>query len=368
MLVVVAAVTAAPARAQVDQSPGSGPTAIASGARIVVVGAEPSPALLQRRIADLLGGPAANVEIQAADAFVPQALFELGTAEDPRLSAWVVITEAAVQVRVAGAGRDRFVFRDLAAAPPLSELDLERAGQTLKVALFAVAEGGPAVLTRARAETALGLSPPRVAQATDTVAASAAPAPPRAVSPHDESDSEPNAWGLAAFFQGTYAGSHIPRGPGLLTSYTFQALEVRPAVWASVYYGLPQDLGDAALLISLSVWRIGLRGGAALEVGPNTQVGVGFGVDKIETLAATIQDRSFVNLGADRLHFWVPFWRMFARVGPIDIGGVRASASLFVELTPWPPPDRIGGGGGRQLVLYHEPWISPGAALEVWFR
>jgi hypothetical protein len=51
-----------------------------------------------------------------------------------------------------------------------------RAGQTLKVALRAVAEGGPAVLTRARAETALGISPP-VAQATDTVAASAAPKP-----------------------------------------------------------------------------------------------------------------------------------------------------------------------------------------------
>ena len=225
------------------------------------------------------------------------------------------------------------------------------------------------MLTRSRAETALGISPPPVAQATDTVAASAAPAPPRAAPPDDdESDPQPNAWGLAAFFQASYTGSHIPRGPGLLTSYTFQSLQVRPAVWASVYYGLPQDLGDAALLVSLSVWRIGLRGGAALEAGPNTQVGVGFGVDKIETLAATIQDSSFVNLGADRLHFWVPFWRMFARVGPIDIGGVRASASLFVELTPWPPPDRIGGGGGRQLVLYHEPWISPGAALEFWFR
>src|SRR4029077_4258676 len=90
---------------------------------VVLIGPEQPSALLRERFEDLLGRTEPGVEVVRGPSFRPEELFRIDGDGAGRLCAWVVIEDTTVRARVAGAGRDRFVFRDLAVALPLSELD-----------------------------------------------------------------------------------------------------------------------------------------------------------------------------------------------------------------------------------------------------
>jgi hypothetical protein len=296
----------------------------------------------------------------------------------------VVIGDAAVQIRVVGPKRDRFVFRDLAASPPLSPLDLERVRQTLRLALRAVAHGppsGPTVLTRADARATLGLvDKPRPPAAT-TIAPPVPPAPPprpalppppppkpavsRELPPEDEI-----GWALGASFEVTHVGSDsMPKGPGLFTSLALNTVPGRPAWWASLFYGLPQDFEFMGpLFASQTASRIGFRSGAAIEPVRRLQLGFGIGWDRVDVLVSSEADQ-MLFVGSARKTLWMRMARLSARLGPFSVAGVGVGVSAFVDVTDQEPRlVALAFTNTTAVVRFSESWVRPGAALEVWFR
>jgi hypothetical protein len=129
-------------------------------ATVVIVAADATTSeWVAGRVQDLLADLLSGAQIEFAERFSPGDLFLADEPERPRAKAWVSIVGPVAQVRVANAKRERFVFRDLVVSQPLTEIDRERIGQTLKAALLTVAEEGAPTLDRGKAEAALRIPP-----------------------------------------------------------------------------------------------------------------------------------------------------------------------------------------------------------------
>jgi hypothetical protein len=292
--------------------------------RVVLVGAPADVAEIERHLLGLLD-EAAGAEIVRATTFHPEDVFRLdgdAVAGAGRPGGWVVVAGPVASVRAAAGGRDRFVFRHLTVAVPMSELDRERIGQTLKAALATVIEGGPGALGRRDAEELAGVAPPLPAEPEPT-----APPPEAALrAPAASSPPPARPWGLGVVYEVEYTRAALLHGPGLIGSYDFGIGRLRADAWLMVRYDIPDEVGD-------DIAAVDLHGGSArlgmgLELSPHVHVGAALGAD---VLKGSLAQPSFA----------LPYeftWRtplvarLYARVGSFTVGRGALSAVALVEV------------------------------------
>jgi hypothetical protein len=310
-LVLVTAARAGLAAAATDPDPR------ARTPHVVLVAPAEALAPLMERVMDLLGDMSPAVEVERGAAFHPEELFWTDRVDALRPTVWVVVDGSYVRVRAAGAGRQRFVFRDIAVSVPLTEIDRERVGQTSKAALTAVIDGDAAALERD--------------DAVDASAAAASPAPPAARAPTPVVEREmPIALGLGALYelQTVGYGYGWRHGPGIVVAAEYRPLPLRPGLWLLAQYDLPSTVDSGGARFSVS--DLSLRAGASVAPLPWLRVDIGGGADLVRTRAlASSPPVSFVspeNLMLGVLHFGV-------RLGPKRLGGVALSIAAHVERT-----------------------------------
>jgi hypothetical protein len=151
--------------------------------RIVLVGPPGAVEAISVRVPELVGDLAPHgLDIERVQELRSEQILEVDRPGAHRLTAWVIVDGRVARVRAATAGRERIVSRDVGASIPLTELDAERVGQTLKVALVTVAEGGAGALPPAGAiaATAIAAPPAALRPALTEAPAATAVAEPRA--------------------------------------------------------------------------------------------------------------------------------------------------------------------------------------------
>jgi hypothetical protein len=308
---VLVTVCAGPAAAATDPDPR------ARTPHVVLVAPAEALAPLMERVMDLLGDMSPAVEVERGAAFHPEELFWTDRVDALRPTVWVVVDGSYVRVRAAGAGRQRFVFRDIAVSVPLTEIDRERVGQTSKAALTAVIDGDAAALERD--------------DAVDASAAAASPAPPAARAPTPVVEREmPIALGLGALYelQTVGYGYGWRHGPGIVLTAEHRRLPLRPGLWLLAQYDLPSTVESGGARFSVS--DLSLRAGASVAPLPWLRVDMGGGADLIRTRAlASSEPVSFVSpedLTLAVLHVGV-------RLGPKRLGGLALSFAAHVERT-----------------------------------
>jgi len=330
-------------------APAIAPAADAPATRevvLVVVGADGSPDDLAGRLQDILTSPPLpedrRVRIARSD-FVPSDLFDLSRLDANQPLAWVVLDGPMVHIRVAGAGRAQFVFRDITISRPMTELDRERVGQTLRAAIAVVIEGRPGGLGRAEAQQAIDreqphppAEPPRPAAATAPVVSSPVLSRrERAVQFH-----------LGAFFQIARLADEFAYAPGAIGSLEWTRNVYRPDVWLLVMDFVPESLGPMPVAYGLS-FRAGV--GATIPRLPWLHVDAGAGYDRIRV-------GGFPTAGS------TPVYRVGVRVGPTDRLGICSSLTLSLEHVDTTLLDQqpLGGTTGSSH------W-RPALTLELWW-
>ena len=298
----------------------------------------------------LIGGTAGDansLDLRFARRFEIEELFRLPAAGADRNRAWVVVDGKRALVRVAAAGRERFVFRDLTVSQPLDELDLERIGQTLKVALDTVIEGSRGALGRTAAMAAAGIEPPSPPPT---------PAAPSPVSPPPDVQSPapapapdlPFRLGLGGFMEMARLRGNFAYGPGVIANILVPAGDVRIGAWLLLMAFLPHDIqGDSPSVIYGASFRGGINV-AASEL-PWLSLDVGAGYD-------WARPRYFGG-GQDK----IAVYRVAVRVGPGDFAGIRTALSLMLEYS------------SQSFDLQFEGVVDssdtrPALALELWWH
>jgi hypothetical protein len=270
----------------------------------------------------VLGGSAGDIRslyLDLAPRFDIEELFRLPAVGVDRTRAWVVVDGATALVRVAAAGRERFVFRDLTVSEPLNDLDRERIGQTLKVALETVVEGGNAALGRVAARAAAGIDRP------SSSSASVAPSSVRhsqdgeSAPPPPVLGSDPTfRLGLGGFMEMARLRGNFAYGPGIIASGLVTFGDLRAGVWVLLMAFLPHDIATDSPSV---IYGASFRGGinlAASEL-PWLSLDLGAGYD-------WPRPRYF---GGGQKQIEV--YRVAARLGPADLGGVRTAITLMLE-------------------------------------
>jgi hypothetical protein len=330
--------------------------------RVVLVGDDAAAAGLEPTLRDLLG-EYAPVDIQRAARLDAVALFRVDAATAAP-TAFVIVDGAAARVRAASAGRDRFVFRDLAVAAPPTDLDRERIGQTVKTALATVREGGPGVVDREDAARRLGLapeppppSPPPILEAAAPAALAPAAAPPPSPALH---------LSVGALYEVTEAGPSVLHGPGLVSRLEAPRLPGRPDLWLMILCDLPAPVRSST---STAFWVYGytLRAGASVAVLPKVRLGLGAGLDVVHAGVGSTSDA--VSAGFD----WATtkVLRVSARIGPTSLFGVALSGSLFAEAAQddvavaWILNSPGAQYGVETTVV---GGLRGGASIELWWR
>ena len=285
---------------------------------VIIVDDDDTAALqIAARVQDLLAAPP-GVRLKRARQLVREDIFRPDTeTEGPHPTAWVVVNESLAQVRAASAARDRFVFRDLVVSRPLTELDRERLGLTLKSAPQAVLEGGAQSLDR-RAAEATFVAPPSAAadhpigEARTDADAPAKPAPP-------SSGEAVLTWSLAALYEVLWTSWGVSglNGPGLAARLDVSGWSiVSVGLWSTVTYFTPVRLG---------IWNFDMgygpsvRAGVGLQPLPRIELEVGGGFDWLQSAGT--------SGGPGRLSLA----RLAVRVGPVSILGERLSATAIFE-------------------------------------
>ena len=310
---------------------------------MIVVGPIEELASLEKRLQDILDGSA---RLAHAATFDTAALFRADGLGADRPAAWVIIGHARVSIRVAGPGRQRFVFRDIGVARPLTEIDRERVGQSLKAALVTVIDGGPATLDRLGAQQAAGVATP--APSAPVVAAPAPPASASAPGPGsaDASAQDPPNLRLAGFLQRSSFINDSIFSVGVLGSATVRYAMLRGGVWLSLITYLPHGIPSGNDIVA---YGSGLRAGINLAVTDLSwiQLDLGIGPDWSRP--------SYFGGGPK----FVMVYRTNVRVGPAETWPLKPALVLFYEYTP------------NTLVNVSVEPVSnnrAGLALELWWR
>lgn len=303
-------------------------------------GGEPE---LAARLVDVVGtdlspGGTRPLRVETASRFDPEELFRVDdTAVRPTV--WLVIDRDAAHVRAASADRQRFVFRDLVVAQPLTDLDRERIAHTAKVALATVVAGGTGALGPGAARGALGVD------MASRVSPSAPP--PGEVS---EPDQPPFLkFSLAGFLEVARIRSYFAYGPGALTSLQLAIGPVWVGPWMSLMafqlHGINTNSPAAPYGVA---WRAGLTVGLVRPPVSWVHLDLGAGYDWVRPL--------YTGGGQQK----IPTYRLAVRVGPDDVTAPLAiSCAFFLEFADEAFVNHDIAVGAREL--------RPGLALELWW-
>jgi hypothetical protein len=321
---------------------------------LIVVGSDDVPAEFSQELGDVLASPPLalihRVQVARADRVEAAELFDLHRTEAAHPTAWVIVDGATVHVRAAGAGRAQFVFRDITTSRPMTDLDRERVGQTLRTALGAVIEGRAGALDRAQAQQAVDFEEPRPtapAREAPDVAPPLALIPPGSL-PAGSEEPGPIQFRVGASLQIVRLHSQFAYAPGAIGSIEWRGRSFRPRVWLSVMDFLPHAYNGPPPAYAAS-----FRGGVGATVPhiPWLQIDLGAGVDWLRGTAFPNGEGISVT-------------RLAVRFGPTDRFGIRSSLTLslehvriiFIDFFGEPLP----GGDGTS------PW-RPGLTLELWW-
>jgi hypothetical protein len=317
----------------------------AAGARVHLVGAGDAAPDLEARLRDLLGDVAPALEITRETTFAVERLFRVDDADGAWPTAWLVLDGPRARVRAAGAGRTRFVFRDLDVGQPLTEFDRERLGLTVKAALATLVAGGPGALTLVDAAAASGVVLPKQE------------VPPPAIALPATDPPEPT-FGLGAVFQ--VEGRAGGFAPGLALVGTLRGSDWRGAPELSLMVGYrPAKFygNQSAGLVVQAHW---VRATLSYKAAKLARLGVGLGVDREWTTWAG-------GRGPDDYDNWLPAARLFARWGPVRSSMLQVSGTGFVELTraiEYP----VFTDDGFYESPYRPSSFVVGLSIEVWWR
>jgi hypothetical protein len=325
-------------------------SAAAPGAvRVVVAGAD-HPEELHRRLGDLIGpGWDVRGEIAATTEIAPADLFGPGDGTDALPAVWVLVGDGAARIRAADGPRQLFVFRDLAVATPLAELDRERIAQVANAALAAVLEGRPGALDRAAAARLLGVEPPRPAP---PVEAPVAVAPPPVLPPAPIE----KRWTGNVSYELQSSGRALFQGPGVALGVRVAGQEHAVTVTAQGQTYLP------VVLLEGTIYQYVLRLLITFRFGRWAEAGLGGGIKYTgaeggasnDVLVHWLQDYGPRSVT-------MPSGRIFVRAGPLALGGVRLSATVSLD---------VDASMNDFWAWYYSPPSRgrPAIALELWWR
>lgn len=338
--------------------------AAAPAPRVHVVGAGEGEAALAVRLHDLLDQDTPGVLVDSVPSFRGDE--PLRTDVDVTAPAlWLVIDATHAHVRAAGAGRDRFVFRDLEVSQPLTEFDRERLGQAVKAALGTLVVGGAGVLSRpdAAAASGVGVVP---ATAPPPVVTHAAPAS-LPVSVASSLAGPPPRFRLGAFYQATSVGSGFAQGPGLIATLSGSGRAYDPAIWLTAGYDLQRDFGNQ--LASVEVDALWMRVGLDVRLGDVVRLGAGVGLDRQSNRMRALLPNVMFEPGHDGTV--VTVGRLVMRAGPTRVAGIDMSLSAFVDISR--SIDRVvyltvEGSQDVPVTVYHANNVRPGFSLDLWWR
>ena len=321
---------------------------------LIVVGSDDVPAEFSQELGDVLGSPPLafvhRVQVSRADRVEPAELFDLHRTEAAHPTAWVIVDGATVHVRTAGAGRAQFVFRDITTSRPMTDLDRERVGQTLRTAVSAVIEGQPGSLGRTEAQRAVDFKePPPVARKPEPVEL----APPLALippgtPPADSQQEGPVQFHLGASMQMARFDDAFAYAPGAVGFVEWKDYAVRPRVWLSMAEFLPHTYHAPAPAYSASV-RLGI--GATVPPVPWLQIDLGVG-------------RDLLRWDSFPTGYQTTVYRLAARFGPADRLGIPSSLTLSIEHVNHDAIDLFGAAIG---AANSQTW-RPSLTLELWWR
>ena len=330
--------------------------AAAPAARIHVVGAGAAEAAVAARLHDLLDEDIAGLVVDSALSFRDDEPLRTG-ADDDAPAAWLVLDGTHARVRAAGAGRTRFVFRDLEVGQPLTEFDRERLGQSVKAALGTLVSGGPGVLSRADAAAATG------------VTLAVLPPPPPAPLPTPPAAPE-QRFRLGAFYQAQSVGNGLFHGPGLIATLSDGRWPFAPEIWLTAGDDLQRDYGNQ--IVSLAIDALWMRAGLNLRIANGVRVGAGLGVDR-QTIRTAPLDPRVGNHEDDSELLMVG--RLVGRAGPTRVAGVDVSLTAFLDISRSIEKDVYltlasldGSVTVYQVTLYHSNELRPGFSLDLWWR
>jgi len=327
-------------------------------ARVHLVGARDGQAALAARLHDLLDEEVPGLTVDDAPSFRGDEPLRLD-GETGTPAAWLVLDGTHAHVRAAGAGRTRFVFRELAVGQPLSEFDRERLGQSVKAALGTLVSGGPGVLSRADAAAASGLI---VVTPAAAPAPAPAPAPPAAAVPIPAV-----RFRLGAFYEVQSSGGGMFQGPGLIATVSDSGRPHDPELWLAGGYQVPGDYGNqlAALTIS-ALWA---RTGLSIRLKDAVRLGLGGGVDRQTTRLVYIVGGTPGYPDVDERT--VPVARVLVRAGPTRLAGIDVSLTAVLDVSPAHRVDiYVNPTVDNQIIatLYRSNVVRPGFSLDLWWH
>ncbi|HET6282194.1 MAG TPA: hypothetical protein VFH73_14615 [Polyangia bacterium] len=365
-IALLAGITPAAAAQSVDDTM---PLGGEGATRVVVIGSEMTVAGLDARIYDLLRARTAPTIVRG-DSFDASQVFREDADSGEAVTVWITVDVGTARVYVSDRARQRFVFRSLAVASPLTEVDRERVGQVSRTAVETVLEGGVGLLGRGDAAAQMSLpaslsEPTAVSMPAPTIVPAPAPTEVRArpirVPASLPAVGAPSRWALAGLYEVQVAGRMILQAVGVTGGYVWKA-PMQPSVWLVLRYQLPSSYQDS--LANIDTRGESLRAGFAVSAGRGLRLGIGLGADHITThiAASGFTPTPDVYEGSD----WGLVGRLFARLGPATFGGVSVSATVLLEFATG--ADQYGFVGH---VFYDNPLnaypFRPGVGVELWW-
>ena len=333
LLALVGALTAWPAVASAEGPVAPPPVSVCAHLRLVD-GDTDARALLGE-LGDVLSADLPRLDVAMAPAQEVSRLFRSDDPDAACVTAWVLVEATRARVRVAGAGRCRYVFRELDLEHPLSELDRERLAQVTNAALSA-AVGDNAESTEC--------APPPVVVAPIAPARSV-PAPAATTPPLSTVRSAPNAsapfssLAIGASYGGTYYLSSFRPGPGLSVVAAEPSWLYDPEIWIELRYVPPSssENGDLQTITG--------RVGVSARWWPFMRYGLGVGVDRVETTFEPPAGQISSPFNPSTYRTWEPAARAFARIASPSWNALSLSLTVLVDVVHSPDPQNAVRGG-----------------------
>ena len=284
---------------------------------------------LVARLGDVLAADFPQVDLGTAPSLAGDRLFSAADPDAGCLTAWVVVEPTRALVRVASAGRCRYVFREVGVEHPLSDLDRERVAQVAKAALSAIGDSPeasecapPPVVGRGRLGGRARVGAARRASAGHAHAhgdRDAGSSSPTVVVDRDRRlrmvgriTSAVNCWQgpalLMAVERAPPGGSELLEATSLTGRYLLPHASNGP--------------GD-------TMQTIAGRAGVSLRASPAVRLGLGVGVDREEATYQLLSPGA--GALASRYTNWQEAARVFARVSTRWWKGFSLSETLLLD-------------------------------------
>jgi hypothetical protein len=364
VMATVMVLSAAPARADL---PGI-PEGVVNAIPVQVAGPEGDLTALATHLEEMLQDITPVVQVVRISAGDSAAALRKDITEEDRPAAWVLIERGRARVRVAGAGRSRFVFRTLLVSIPMNELDRERTGHALRTALTAVIEG-QSVRTEGSPRDDLHRLPllpePEVLQITPDVASASEAKPRLEIAARDQPPAPPGlapglGWRLGATYEAQFlticrcGGKPIPavlnHSLGAVVGWSSNDDRIPYQLFVGGRFHLPMAVERGPT--NFTVTGLSVHLGASVAATRAIHVGLAAGVAGFRTRPVRSADvhRDVLALA-----------RVFLRVGLFDLGSTfTGSALALFEVT-----HRGAQWVAFEEVRYEDSRLRPGLGLEI---